>query len=247
MKMPPLLTERQRQLIPLLTVGCTRKEIADDLGISEETVRKHIRGLLQKFDAVNVRDAMQDLMDYDALYGPSGAKHAFFCARNNMTLTFQDDSLTTFLVDQDLHVVGSEVRELIDNLRTDGHVIRHTFHGKEQVPFKSRLNMDWFRYALDPPLKQGEVFHRYKELLLKDAFPDPIEFWQIGIEAPWSELNFQITFPRTRPPKRVWSEGRLNNRSLAIAPLVLSHDGLTATALIGEPKIGSQLLFHWEW
>ncbi len=42
------LTRREHQLVPLIRVGCTNKQIAERLGISEQTVKNHMRSMLRK-------------------------------------------------------------------------------------------------------------------------------------------------------------------------------------------------------
>ena len=47
----PALTPRQHEILGLLDRGETTAKIATRLGLSEETVRNHVRGLLQALDA----------------------------------------------------------------------------------------------------------------------------------------------------------------------------------------------------
>ncbi len=45
------LTRREQQLVPLLALGLTNKEIATQLNLSEQTVKNHIHRMLQKLGA----------------------------------------------------------------------------------------------------------------------------------------------------------------------------------------------------
>lgn len=47
----PALTPRQHEILHLLDRGLSTGRIAEQLGLSEETVRNHIRGVLQSLDA----------------------------------------------------------------------------------------------------------------------------------------------------------------------------------------------------
>lgn len=47
----PLLTARQRQTLTLLAAGCSTSQMAELMGLSEETVRNHVKRLLRKLDA----------------------------------------------------------------------------------------------------------------------------------------------------------------------------------------------------
>jgi len=48
---PPQLTPRQREILDLLASGRSTAEIANELTLSTETVRNHLRGLLRELDA----------------------------------------------------------------------------------------------------------------------------------------------------------------------------------------------------
>ena len=45
------LTRRQQQLVPLIAQGLTNKEIASHLNLSEQTVKNHIHGIMQRVGA----------------------------------------------------------------------------------------------------------------------------------------------------------------------------------------------------
>jgi two-component system nitrate/nitrite response regulator NarL len=49
----PTLTQREAQVLDLLAVGCSNKEIAKQLGLSPETVKDYVNGVYRKLD---VRD-----------------------------------------------------------------------------------------------------------------------------------------------------------------------------------------------
>jgi DNA-binding CsgD family transcriptional regulator len=50
---PPQLTQRELEILRLVAANRSNKEIATDLTISEETVRSHIKRILQKLDQPN--------------------------------------------------------------------------------------------------------------------------------------------------------------------------------------------------
>ncbi len=47
------LTERERQILELLSTGCSNKEIARDLDLSEKTVKHYMTNILQKLQVRN--------------------------------------------------------------------------------------------------------------------------------------------------------------------------------------------------
>ncbi|HEY2650634.1 MAG TPA: response regulator transcription factor [Solirubrobacteraceae bacterium] len=55
----PLLTEREREVLDLIAVGSTNKEIAEELFLSHHTVKEHTSALYRKLNARNRAEAVQ--------------------------------------------------------------------------------------------------------------------------------------------------------------------------------------------
>jgi len=55
------LTRREQQLLPLIAEGLTNKEIASQLGLSEQTVKNHIHRILQKVGSEDRLSAIHTL------------------------------------------------------------------------------------------------------------------------------------------------------------------------------------------
>jgi DNA-binding NarL/FixJ family response regulator len=51
------LTERQREVLPLLARGLTNREIAHVLGVAEGTVKNHVAAILERLDITNRTEA----------------------------------------------------------------------------------------------------------------------------------------------------------------------------------------------
>ena len=47
------LTQRESEVLGLLAKGCTNRDIAVELSLSEHTVRAHLRGIMQKLHVTN--------------------------------------------------------------------------------------------------------------------------------------------------------------------------------------------------
>lgn len=54
------LTSRQRQILPLLAEGMPNKRIADALGLTEGTVKQHLKDLFRRLNATNRTQAVRE-------------------------------------------------------------------------------------------------------------------------------------------------------------------------------------------
>ena len=57
-----ILTKREKDVFELLVLNKTTKEIAEDLGISEKTVRNHISNTMQKLGCKGRAGAVIELL-----------------------------------------------------------------------------------------------------------------------------------------------------------------------------------------
>ena len=57
-----ILTKREKEVFTLLVSGKTTKEIANELGISEKTVRNHISNTMQKLGVKGRSQAVVELL-----------------------------------------------------------------------------------------------------------------------------------------------------------------------------------------
>ena len=111
--LPPKLTKRESEILPLLLAGSTRDEIASSLSVSPETVKLHTRNLLSKFGATTVRDGFYDMNLYQTHYGVGGQgsdrfENLFQCVcqilpgrrdvriTNKLNITVMQDELSEF-------------------------------------------------------------------------------------------------------------------------------------------------------
>lgn len=59
------LSRREQQVVALLCLGYTYREVADQLFVSYDTVKTHARNALQKFELGNLSEMRQALADWD--------------------------------------------------------------------------------------------------------------------------------------------------------------------------------------
>lgn len=59
----PNLTPRQREVMVLLTSGLTRREIAEELGVSTETVKNHLSHIYLQLNVRNRVEAINAFLE----------------------------------------------------------------------------------------------------------------------------------------------------------------------------------------
>ncbi|CCZ56779.1 spore germination protein gerE [Clostridium sp. CAG:762] len=62
-----ILTKREKEVFMLLVKNSTTKEIADELGISEKTVRNHISNAMQKLGVKGRAQAVIELIKLNVI------------------------------------------------------------------------------------------------------------------------------------------------------------------------------------
>ncbi len=62
-----ILTKREKEIFTLLIKNYSTKEIANDLGVSEKTVRNHISNVMQKLGVKGRASAVVELLKLNEL------------------------------------------------------------------------------------------------------------------------------------------------------------------------------------
>ena len=71
---PPLLSDRERDLLDLVAQAMSNRQVATSLGITEATVKRHLHNIFAKLGAVSRIDAVNKATDL-GLIGSSPARH----------------------------------------------------------------------------------------------------------------------------------------------------------------------------
>ena len=83
MRFPPKLSTRELQILPYITLGMTRSDIAEQLDVGSESVKATTRNLLRKFGHSKIREAMVDLQSFQEIYIQS--EQSFFIKSAHIT------------------------------------------------------------------------------------------------------------------------------------------------------------------
>jgi DNA-binding NarL/FixJ family response regulator len=68
---PRPLSHREKQILALVMLGRTNREIADALYLAESTIKTHLSSAFRKLDARSRSEAVTRITDPESVYGPS--------------------------------------------------------------------------------------------------------------------------------------------------------------------------------
>lgn len=157
MQAPPKLTKRERQILPYLLSGATRNEIATTLGIAPDTVKIHVKNLLEKFDAATVRDGFKSMNLYQQYYGISGLGADRFIHSADLSVRLLDGcksfNVTTSI---DLSVIQGEIQKLYFSQLSLNHVEAISATGVRLEPPRLQDGRMYFGLVPPAPLVEGD-------------------------------------------------------------------------------------------
>ena len=248
MKIPPRLTQREKEVLPFLAAGETRTGIARKLSISDETVKVHIKNIVDKFDAVSVRDGIADFWEYLEMFSSDGLGYKFFIKSSENHLKLNKDSADG-LLKRTLNIVTIEdgQTELQDIFTGSGDIGICYIDGIETKPFSSSMNRQYFKKQFAEPLSENTDVSVTFEVELLNCYPLDAEYHYIRINHPTHEMVLSIDFPLDRPPIEVWAEGRISAAPIKLPKNAFDVKDGVAQLCIYQPKIGEQYMIHWRW
>lgn len=248
MKIPPRLTQREKEVLPLLAAGETRTAIASKLSISEETVKVHIKNIVDKFDAASVRDGIADFWDYLDAFSPDGLGYKFYIILSDNYLKLDATSSNGKLT-RKLNIVTIEdgQTELQDVFIGAGNVDICKIDGIETPPFSTSMNRRYFKKEFKEPLAENSEVSVTFDLDMLNCFPLDTEYQFIKINHPTHEIVLKVEFPQNRPPIEVWAEGRIFAAPIKLPKNAFSLQGTVAELRIYHPNIGEKYIIHWRW
>lgn len=208
MHKPPLLTRREEEIVPYLVAGATRSEISNELKISEDTVKKHLKAIFSKFDVVNYRDGQFELWAYNVYYSKKGMGLNSHMNYSNLIFTLSEDRKSaTMIRDQEFFVVnGPETtvkRGFSGMVRSDQ--IKSVFSSDRRMLQSYRFDSGVHRYSIDfdPPIKRGETFKVQEKTQIWGCLDPQGDYDRVSGEIPCSSRKMEYIFPKRDLPKEV--------------------------------------------
>ncbi len=194
---PPILTNRQKEILELLVAGATRNEIASHLKISPETVKIHTKNIVDKFDAQNLRDAFDEISKYVSAYGEQGFGYQTFLTHVHHKVDINPDR------------VSAEISRISKGYVVNGPLLHHIYSigNTDEQSSNVRINgavtgkplnsgtYHVHQLPISPPLEDGDFFERKIEYSMRSKLNDKMFQISNTVGTPIEKLELEVTFP----------------------------------------------------
>lgn len=249
MERPPKLTPRERSLVPFLVQGASRREIAEEFSLSEETVKLHIRSLLRKFDARNLRECFLDLQSFEEFYSTNVNQGHEYHHRTTSTLTIDADGIDAEnVITSDIEAVFGDVKtSSMSSGITNGEVVSAEINNLPVQAQNRGMLPHWYEFSYDKIKREGERYSRTMRLLTKGAYLEPTEFQLLSIYRPTKTARIIVRFASGNLPKVAKSKLLYQGRPAHLPVPELQRQGNTLVLDIPNPRVHYSYLIEWTW
>ena len=246
--LPPKLTKRESEILPLLLAGSTRDEIASSLSVSPETVKLHTRNILSKFGATTVRDGFYDMNLYQTHYGVGGQgsdrfENLFQCVcqilpgrrdvriTNKLNITVMQDELSEFKFSYVAN--GSLVDAIAPGNMLDGPDDADHAQTFRIIPGTTLNIFDPYEFSF------GVTF--------KDEFQDNTGLIVEQATYPALRREYIFEFDPADVPDRIQYDALSGTHIIDNYPLDVDTNGNRLSIIDTSPRVPMSLRVKWGW
>jgi DNA-binding CsgD family transcriptional regulator len=247
MKSPPILSPRERQVLPSLINGLTRFEIAEKLGLGPDSIKATTRNLIRKFGHRTIRDAMVDLQEYELVYLQSS--HATFNNSVSMHMDVFDRrghaALTLYV---DFTALKHGVKTFTQKFCNFADFHTFSMNGAKVNPKMTYNDGYIYGFTLSKKLKRSEV--SFLNLNVDLTHPKSnsefttVPYWA---DEPTGELKLSVTFHNDPLPNNFQLVGRHAHHSRVIDQEITVIDGRTCQVYVPDPQYMWRYFLLWNW
>lgn len=242
---PPNFTQRELQVIPLLVSGATRAEMAAQLGVSAETIKKHVRSILKKFDATSLRDCIIEITQYHDQF--IQAAHRFFVPSLKTTLHVHENKKDCEIVSEyDVLALQSGVDSISELYHTDGTRPIVTINETVLEPVYELIGA-LYTWRFPRELLVQERQQIKSRVTFFDAFGKNEESHFNNIADPTGYLDFGVEFHTNSLPQKVHFEIRQGLSSVKTIGPIQKPNPHEFRVKIDRPGYLKRYYVKWIW
>ena len=212
MIVPTNLTNREREIIPFLLTGTTRTEIASHFGVSEETIKIHVRNLINKFDATSVRDCFKSLNLYHHYYGVEGVGTRTHVLDSELDYYLEDDRKSLRLVRKFDYLVVSEPVTFVKRVYSDVDrqpMVEFLADFPVTTTYVRENDRHIFTAEFEQPFLKGSQFKLVEKMTLSDHHGTDSGYDRIHFSTPFDQRHLRYHFPINDVPQYIECDARL--------------------------------------
>lgn len=246
MPIPPKFTDREIEIIPFLVSGATRVEIADHFGLSDETVKKHVRNILNKFDATSLRDCISDITQYHDHF--IKGMHQFYVPHLTTTLHLHENYKDCEIASEyEVLAIKPNVSKITELYATDGDLPRVEINGEITKPTQELMG-HLFTWMFPRTLQPFETQSIYSRVFFSDAFGANNEESHFNnIADPTGHLTLAVVFHTERILQKVSFEVRHGRTTREDVELIERPAHNKYRISISEPEYLKRYYVRWVW
>ena len=224
-------------------------EISRHLNISEETVKRHIRNILHKFDSVNIRDAYEALSDHMYVFGPDGLHINYFCHSMKRDLYISEGRADAHFKEVlEIEAIYRPVTEFsVEMMHSKGSIKNKRINGQDLLSHPDKQLFDVWSAPVKPTLEPGEIGIISHSMNQIGHYSDAQNSLGTFVRQPIGTIGFRIHFQKNDLPKRVYGKKQsvVNSRFFEPCEITYSNGIAHLNAVLPTSKFVYGI--WWEW
>ena len=245
MRFPPKLSTRELQILPYITLGMTRSDIAEQLDVGSESVKATTRNLLRKFGHSKIREAMVDLQSFQEIYIQS--EQSFFIKSVHVTYQISHKPKAACCnVRLRLKAVNRGVRSLTQTLANAVQIDYAEHHGIKRSADYIYPDCEIFQFDVGKKCKYAEEtdldYTLYYDVTGSDTYTQRFMYW---VNEPTAQLTFVLDHDPDVSPKDFCVIGRFAHLSEDVDFDLIQPSQTQVKIDLPDPKYGRMYVFQW--
>lgn len=244
MRIPPHLTEREKQIIEYLAHGATRDEIARHLNISSETVKSHVRNIYRKFDCTGYKDGFDEIkLYYTNFIDSSGPKYQIYIKKCLVEIIVSSLGHGIYKKSFIYNIIDINFKKIREKITCSGSIDSVTMNGVASNPLYFAEGGYWYEQHFSEDMNPGIDYERNLHVEMSNCFTEKNENWSQQTIWPTESLRFRIIFDRNINLSYIRFEKIIGNRISDVE--YKSEENGVYYVDVSYPVLYQTLTAHW--
>jgi DNA-binding CsgD family transcriptional regulator len=242
---PPVLTKRELEVLTHIVAGDQYRQIAENLGVSGETIKMHAKNILRKFNAQRISECMPEVVEYVNSFSPNYENLDCFmldCA----TWAYISDNfqVSRRIAEGSFLCLQDALADFEWSIRHRGKLRHLTINGGAPTEITQEDDIYTIKTKFQTHVKLGDTFKVTLNYTFEDCAVETGTHKVITL--PTKRVALHAEFDQSSTPSRIWAvKGipHLQNEPVKTGFKASSNE---ATLLLKNPKRGEVAGILWE-